>query len=45
MELPYHVAKKKIECVDLATGEVCKPKQPNGIKMEQFVFDVFEHSK
>lgn len=39
--LPFHIAKKKIACVDLVTGEQVKPTEPNGIKLEQFIFDVF----
>ena len=40
-ELPHHVARKKIPCVDIDSGESVKPERPNGIKLEQFVFDVF----
>lgn len=42
--MPYHIAKKKIPfCNDLC--ETVKPTNPNGIKFEQFVFDIFSETE
>jgi len=42
-DLEFHVAEKKIKCVD-DSGHAVDPAKPNGIKMEMFVFDVFRFS-
>lgn len=38
--LRYHVARKKVPYVD-TDGRIVEPEQPNGVKLERFVFDVF----
>lgn len=40
-ELVYHVAKKKIPCID-EKGQPVNPTSNNGIKLELFVFDVMQ---
>lgn len=45
LQLPYHVAKKKIPYYDYEANTIKNPDKPNGIKLEQFVFDSIPMSK
>jgi UDP-N-acetylglucosamine/UDP-N-acetylgalactosamine diphosphorylase len=38
-KLPWHRAVKKVPCINLETGETCEPSEPNGTKLETFIFD------
>ncbi|KAA0192822.1 UDP-n-acetylglucosamine pyrophosphorylase [Fasciolopsis buskii] len=40
-QMKHHVAKKKVTHLDLVTCQLVTPSEPNGIKFEKFIFDVF----
>ncbi|GHT21838.1 UDP-N-acetylhexosamine pyrophosphorylase [Planctomycetales bacterium] len=43
--LPFHIARKKVPFVDLQTGELQKPAEPNAVKFERFIFDLLPSAK
>lgn len=44
LSLPFHVAHKKVPCLDDA-GQPVQPDQPNAFKFEQFIFDALPHAR
>lgn len=44
-KMAFHIARKKIPHVDIQTGKNVKPSEPNGMKLELFVFDVFPYAE
>jgi UDP-N-acetylglucosamine/UDP-N-acetylgalactosamine diphosphorylase len=45
MDLEYHIAQKKITHYDKVQNKTIVPLEPNGIKLERFIFDVFPESR
>ena len=43
--LPFHIAKKKVPFIDIATGEFRQPSEPNAIKLERFIFDLLPSAR
>lgn len=39
IDLPYHIARKKITYYDKEQDKIIVPSEPNGIKLERFIFD------
>ncbi len=44
LELPWHRADKKIPCINSA-GKSIEPSEPNGVKLESFIFDAMPLAK
>lgn len=44
LELPWHRADKKIPCIN-SLGERIDPAEPNGVKLESFIFDAMPLAK
>eukprot|EP00108_Taenia_solium_P006843 TsM_000171700 transcript=TsM_000171700 gene=TsM_000171700 len=43
--LPYHIAHKKVPHLDIGLDCLVTTTQPNALKLEKFIFDVFQFSK
>ncbi|HRX86117.1 MAG TPA: UDPGP type 1 family protein [Phycisphaerae bacterium] len=39
LQLPWHIAHKKVAHIDLSTGKAVQPDKPNARKFEMFIFD------
>ena len=44
LSLPFHIAHKKVACID-EQGKPVEPDSPNANKFEQFIFDSLPHAK
>lgn len=42
--LPFHLAKKKVACLD-GSGHIIESEQPNAIRFERFIFDLLPHAR
>uniref|UniRef100_A0AC35TM30 UDP-N-acetylglucosamine pyrophosphorylase n=1 Tax=Rhabditophanes sp. KR3021 TaxID=114890 RepID=A0AC35TM30_9BILA len=45
VRLPYHKAIKKVGVYDENTCKIVAPTKPNAVKLERFIFDLFDHAK
>lgn len=43
--LPWHRASKKVPHIDLATGTLVDPTEPNAVKLETFIFDALREAE
>jgi UDP-N-acetylglucosamine/UDP-N-acetylgalactosamine diphosphorylase len=43
--LPWHRASKKVPHIDLATGALVDPTEPNAVKLETFIFDALREAE
>ncbi|KAI0981071.1 hypothetical protein GJ496_007991 [Pomphorhynchus laevis] len=44
-QMKFHIAKKKMKCIDLENAITIQPDSPNVMKFEKFIFDVVPFSK